>query len=247
MHSQALFAAVLAGLAAAQTNTNLQTVFPASTGTTNLPAARTLAAGEVLDGGMMKWDRSPSTCSEQFEGGDADAVFVLQDGATLSNVIIGPDNGEGVHCLGTCTLNNVWWVNVCEDAVTFKQTSGTSFVNGGGAQEAEDKVMQHNGAGTVAVKNFFAKNVGKVYRSCGNCRNQFARRSTFDNIKVEEGEVVAGVNGNFGDTTEIKNSCVLNSNICWLYQGVTSGEPTKTASAPDGQACATAGITTYGC
>lgn len=139
-----------------------------------------------------------STCNDQAEGGDADAVFLLQPGATLSNVIIGPNNGEGVHCLGPCTLNNVWWVDVCEDAATFKQSSGTSYVNGGGARNADDKVLQHNGGGTVSVKNFYAENVGKVYRSCGNCEEQFARKSIFDNIRVNKGSIVAGVNGNLG-------------------------------------------------
>lgn len=28
-------------------------------------------------------------------------MFILKDGATLSNVIIGPDQAEGVHCQGT--------------------------------------------------------------------------------------------------------------------------------------------------
>ncbi|KAL1591746.1 hypothetical protein SLS60_011745 [Paraconiothyrium brasiliense] len=207
MHSQAFLLAALGGFASsahiaarATTNTNLQTAFPASSGTTNLAAARTLAAGESLDGGMKH---------EQAEGGDSDAVFVLQEGAVLSNVVIGPNNGEGVHCLGTCTLNNVWWTDVCEDAATFKQSSGTSYVNGGGARKADDKVLQHNGGGTVAVKNFWAQDVGKVYRSCGNCETQHARKSTFDNIKMSGGSVVAGVNGNLGDTTSIKNSCVL--------------------------------------
>lgn len=96
-----------------------------------------------------------STCHDQAEGGDADAVFLLQDGATLSNVIIGPNNGEGIHCLGSCTLNNVWWQDVCEDAATFMQSSGTSFVNGGGAKGASDKVFQHNGGGALMVKNFY--------------------------------------------------------------------------------------------
>lgn len=59
MHSQALFIASLVGIAAsATTNTNLQTSFPKSSGTTNLAAARTLSAGESLDGGMKQWDRS---------------------------------------------------------------------------------------------------------------------------------------------------------------------------------------------
>jgi hypothetical protein len=102
-------------------------------------------------------DKPASTCFEQAEGGDADAVFLLKDGATLSNVIIGPNNGEGIHCLGSCTLNNVWWQDVCEDAATFKQTSGTSYVNGGGARGASDKVFQHNGGGTLMVKNFYVR------------------------------------------------------------------------------------------
>ncbi|KAF2248019.1 polysaccharide lyase family 3 protein [Trematosphaeria pertusa] len=248
MHSQALFVASLVGLAAsATTNTNLQTSFPTPSSTTNLAAVKTIAAGQSFDGGMMQWDRNPSTCNDQAEGGDADAVFLLQAGATLSNAIIGPNNGEGVHCLGTCTLNNVWWTDVCEDAATFKQSSGTSYVNGGGARKASDKVLQHNGGGTVAVKNFFAQDVGKVYRSCGNCGTQYARKSTFDNIKADGADVVAGINGNLGDTTTIKNSCLLDSAACWLYKGVTSGEPSKTASVPDGQVCATSAVKTSGC
>ncbi|KAF2264703.1 pectate lyase [Lojkania enalia] len=249
MYFKVVVAASLAGLAAsAATNTNLQTVFPKASQTTALSAVRTIPAGQSFDGEMKQWDRTPSTCNDQAEGGDSDAVFLLQDGATLSNVIIGPNNGEGVHCLGTCTLNNVWWTDVCEDAATFKQTSGTSYVNGGGARNADDKVLQHNGGGTVAVKNFFATNVGKVYRSCGNCGAQYARRSTFTNVKVNGADVLAGINGNLGDTTVIKDSCLVDSSICWLYKGVTSGEPSKTASAPDGKTCATSGaIKTSGC
>lgn len=57
---------------------------------------------------------------------------------------------------------------------------------------------QHNGAGTVAVKNFYAESIGKLYRSCGNCGTQYARKSTFDGIKVKTGKLVAGVNGNLG-------------------------------------------------
>jgi len=105
-----ILASSLAGLglaAAAVTNTNLQTVFPTATSTTHLAAVRTIAAGGSLDGGMHQWDRNPSTCNGQSEGGEKDAVFILEDGATLSNVIIGPNNGEGVHCRGSCTLNNV--------------------------------------------------------------------------------------------------------------------------------------------
>jgi len=108
MPSIALTLLAAAALAtAATTNTNLQTTFPTATATTNLPAVRTIAAGEVFDGEMYEWDRSPSTCQQQTETGESDAVFVLEHNATLSNVIIGPNNGEGVHCRGSCTLNNM--------------------------------------------------------------------------------------------------------------------------------------------
>jgi hypothetical protein len=40
-------------------------------------------------------------CQGQTETGEDDAMFVLEDGATLSNVIIGPNQAEGVHCKGT--------------------------------------------------------------------------------------------------------------------------------------------------
>ncbi|KAI9732528.1 MAG: hypothetical protein M1834_003863 [Cirrosporium novae-zelandiae] len=246
--------AAISGVSAAElaeratTNTALQTSLPKSSGTSALSAAKTIAAGVSFDCGMKKFDRSPSTCEDQSEGGDADAVFILKAGATLSNCIIGPNNGEGVHCKGTCTLNNVWWSNVCEDALTLKQTSGTSYVNGGGAFSADDKVLQHNGGGTLAVKNFYAEDVGKVYRSCGNCDTQYKRKSTFTNIRVNGASVVAGINENYGDTTVIKNSCILDSSICWLYDGNDDGdEPTKVASKPDGTYCVTSSVSTKSC
>jgi hypothetical protein len=64
-----------------------------------------------------------------------------------SNVVIGADQNEGIHCLGPCTIQNVWFEDVCEDAITIKQKSGTSTIVGGGAKGASDKVGQHNGGG----------------------------------------------------------------------------------------------------
>lgn len=51
--------------------------------------------------------------------GESDTVFVLRAGATLRNVIIGKDQAEGVYCLGGgCTIENVWFEDVCEDAIS---------------------------------------------------------------------------------------------------------------------------------
>ena len=55
-----------------------------------------------------------------------------------------------------------------EDAATFR--GGTNYyVIGGGARTASDKVFQHNGPGTVHISGFYAENIGKLYRACGNC------------------------------------------------------------------------------
>lgn len=51
-----------------------------------------------------------------------------------------------------------------------KQQSGTSFINGGGAKGAEDKVIQHNGGGTVKVDSFCVR----IFFLC------YIRRAQFD-------------------------------------------------------------------
>lgn len=193
----------------------------------------------------MKWDRNPKVCAEQDETGEDDAMFILESGATIKNVIIGPNQAEGIHCRGSCTIENVWWLDVCEDAATFKQSSGTSYVTGGGAQGASDKIFQHNGKGTVAIKNFYANNYGKIYRSCGNCSNNgFARAVTFDNIVAKSGGILCGINTNYGDTCKISNSCQNSGKWCDRFKGTTSGEPSKIASGPDGTYCITTNVRT---
>ena len=106
-----------------------------------------------------------------------DPMFRLSDGAVLENVIIGDPAADGVHCYGSCTLKNVWWERVGEDAATFRgqQPDDVMIVDKGGASGAKDKVFQNNGVGTMIVKNFYVENFGKLYRSCGNCSRQSAR------------------------------------------------------------------------
>jgi hypothetical protein len=85
----------------------------------SLIAAQTIAAGGSFDGGMIMFDRGVS-CTGQSEGGDSDAVFNTEEGDSLSNVITGPNQIEGVHCQGACALTNVWWPAVCENAFSAK-------------------------------------------------------------------------------------------------------------------------------
>ena len=158
-----------------------------------------------------------------------------------------------MHCLGTCTLLNVWWEDVGEDAATFKGTSAsqTMTIDGGGARKASDKVFQHNGPGTMYIRNFQVDDFGKLYRSCGNCKTQYKRNVVVDNvIATAPGKALVGIDANYGDTAKLTRITIVGDSSrkiepCQKYQGVTSGEPTKIGSGPDSANClyTTANIT----
>ena len=63
----------------------------------SLPEASIITGSE--DFGNKEFDRG-QPCDSDEDTGSENAVFILQDGASLSNVIIGGDALEGVHCLG---------------------------------------------------------------------------------------------------------------------------------------------------
>ncbi|KAG8838569.1 hypothetical protein FRB91_007557, partial [Serendipita sp. 411] len=220
--------------------TGVASTLPASSGYVALPTASVIATS--FDGGMKRYDRAGSdgACQGQTETGEAEAVFILESGATISNVIIGADQAEGIHCRGPCTLKNIWWEDVCEDAATFKQTGAgdISYVIGGGAFKAEDKIFQHNGAGTVSISGFYADTFGKLYRSCGNCSTSYERHVTVSNVKMVAGSAGVGINTNFGDTASLSNVCSTGkptvANMCCRYEGTTPGnEPSKIGCGAD--------------
>ncbi|KAI0784326.1 pectate lyase-domain-containing protein [Abortiporus biennis] len=215
--------------------------FPSPPKTSSLSSARTIPAGTTFDGGNVRFDRGSGACEGQHEGGDADAVFLVEDGATVQNVVIGANQAEGIHCLGSCTLKNVWFEDVCEDAVTIKQSSGTSTITGGGAKHAEDKVIQHNGGGNVVITNFCVQDFGKLYRSCGNCKTQHKRTVSISNIIASDGSSIAGINSNYGDVATITKSSLTLSNVksvCDTYEGNDDGdEPDKLTSNTSNANC----------
>jgi len=196
----------------------------------------TIKVSGTLDGRLVRYHGIASGDQDESQP----AMFELADGATLKNVILGTGAGDGVHCKGSCTLQNVWWEDVGEDAATFKGTSAsqTMTVDGGGARKAADKVFQHNGPGTFVVKNFQVADFGKLYRSCGNCSTQHARTVQISNVQVTApGKALVGINPNLGDKATISNVTILNDAsrkvvVCEEYRGVTSGEPTRTGSGP---------------
>ncbi|WP_420907380.1 pectate lyase [Streptomyces scabichelini] len=213
----------------------------------NAPAGErvsaTIEVSGSYDGGMKRYSGS-GELGGAGQDEDQDALFELADGAVLKNVILGAPAADGIHCLGSCTLQNVWWEDVGEDAATFKGTSAsaTYTIDGGGARQADDKVFQHNGAGTVTIKNFQVENFGKLYRSCGNCDTQYERHVVVSNVKATgPGQVLVGVNANYGDTATLSGITVVGDReltVCERFQGNSSGdEPTKLGSGADGTHC----------
>ncbi|KAL7751951.1 hypothetical protein RI367_002475 [Sorochytrium milnesiophthora] len=146
--------------------------FPKVTKDVRFAAPHIIAAGTVFDGGNARFQRSNVRCGDPHVNSLLNTtVFVLEAGATLRNAVIGPDQRKGVFCEGPCTVENVFWEHVCNSALTFKQSDGGArTVSGGGAQNAVDKVILHDGTGDVTIRNFAVANFGSMY-SCtsGNC------------------------------------------------------------------------------
>jgi hypothetical protein len=199
----------------------------------------------TYDGGLKRFYGSGDLGSDS-QSEDQGPIFELADGATLKNVILGDPAADGVHCLGSCTIQNVWWEDVGEDAATFKgkSASATYLVDGGGAMKADDKVFQHNGAGTLTIRNFQVEDFGKLYRSCGNCKTQYTRHVVISNVvATSPGKVLAGINSNYGDTAKISGVTIVGDTkkkivVCERFQGNNTGaEPPELGSGPDSTNC----------
>eukprot|EP00644_Phytophthora_capsici_P002914 jgi/Phyca11/537357/estExt2_fgenesh1_pg.C_PHYCAscaffold_850015 len=95
--------------------------WPASKGTVYLKEPYTVKKGQTFDGGMKTYARSNVKCGGQKESGWQTAVFMVEPGATLKNVIIGKDQMEGVHCEQSgCTIQNVWWEDATIENIKIK-------------------------------------------------------------------------------------------------------------------------------
>ncbi|KAL4100162.1 hypothetical protein PRIC1_007957 [Phytophthora ramorum] len=243
--SFASFAASAALLVAAATAASLPDgTWPASTGTVQYSAAYTVKAGEVFDGKMQTFERSDISCEGQTESGSSTAVFLVEAGGTLKNAIIGKNQMEGVHCdKHDCIIENVWWDDVCEDALSVKGGSASSVtkVIGGGARYADDKVIQHNGYGTVEIDGFYGEDISKLYRSCGTCGDKARKVSVSNVYVVNPGNAVVTVNKNWNDEATLSNIWIKSSKstvkVCQWSQGNANGEPTILGNGPSAPLC----------
>jgi hypothetical protein len=177
------------------------------------PVTSTINLTSSKDYGMLRLYGSGALgTGDQSE--DQQPILTLANGVTLKNVIIGAPGADGIHCLGSCTLQNVWWEDVGEDAATFRGGSSATYnVVGGGAKKASDKVFQHNGGGTVNISNFAVQEFKTLYRSCGDCSTSYTRKVNLNTIEVTgTGSTarIVGINVNRNDVATLRNITILN-------------------------------------
>ncbi|MFF3346957.1 pectate lyase [Streptomyces sp. NPDC002779] len=198
----------------------------------------TIAVSGTVDGGMKKYYGSGNLAGDGQEEGQ-DPIFRLAAGATLKNVIIGAPGADGIHCEGNCTLQNVWWEDVGEDAATFRGGS-TYTVTGGGAKKAADKVFQHNGPGTVNISNFAVSEFKTLYRSCGDCSTSYTRKVNLSNIEVTGTGTMArlvGINVNRGDVATLRGITILNDASRRVIPCQKYNNNTAVGTGPDSTNC----------
>lgn len=148
--------------------------FPEAKGYVKLNQAMIIKAGQTFDGGMKRYDVGVPCMEQIMVPYPRNGVFILETGATLQNVIIGPDQSEGIHCVGDgCTLKNVWWEQVCEDGFsTSPNQKGVFKILGGGAKNGEDKMFQSKASGTLIVSDFSGYNLVRfISASCDDNGN----------------------------------------------------------------------------
>ncbi len=121
--------------------------------------------GGTYDGGCRTYNPTGDLGDGSQEEGQ-DPAFRVENGATLTKVILG-NNGVGRRALlQRRYLTNFRWTNVGEDAFTIK-SSGTVNVSGVTGVNSEDKFAQINAASTLNISNCIVDNAGKFLRQNG--------------------------------------------------------------------------------
>lgn len=119
----------------------------------------------TYDGGCRRFNAG----SELGDGSDDEGqspVFRVENGATLRNVVLGMNGADGIHTYNGAILDNIYWMNVGEDAMTIK-SSGTTTVRNIEGYDASDKFFQVNAASTLNVSNCIIHRAGKALRQNG--------------------------------------------------------------------------------
>uniref|UniRef100_A0A915DH45 Probable pectate lyase F n=1 Tax=Ditylenchus dipsaci TaxID=166011 RepID=A0A915DH45_9BILA len=225
---------------------NCNPTFPTAKGSQVVQA--TISVAKNIDYGMKRLTAGSKVGGSSINENDQ-PILILEPGVTVSNLIIGNPASKGIWCKGSCTLKNVWWeavgthaAGLGTDSKYWANTGNKYIIQGGGVQNAADKVFIQQGAGTTYISDFYARNMSKLWRSCGNCPTQFKNRKLVLTNTVLNGPAltVVGLNANLGDGVSVSGLSLCNSKkiayICQGYQGTTDYNPaTGTGPKPTQQ------------
>jgi len=157
------------------------------TGGTQITVNETIrVTSGTFDGGCQRYNAG-SALGDGSQDEGQDPVFRVENGATLRNVVIGNNGADGIHTYNGAVLDNIYWMNVGEDAMTIK-SSGTTTVRNIEGYDSEDKFFQVNAASTLNVSNCIIHRAGKALRQNGG--TTFRVDVTFDRCDIntmEEG------------------------------------------------------------
>jgi len=182
-------------------------------------------AGQTFDGKGQTYVANPDTLGDGSQAENQKPIFRLEAGATLKNVVIGAPAADGVHCYGNCTITNVTWQDVGEDALTLK-SSGTVNISGGAAYKAYDKVFQMNAAGTINIQNFRADDIGKLVRQNGGTSYKVVMN--VENCDISNVKDAILRTDSSSSTGRIVNTRY--SNVPALFKGFASGNTTQSGN-----------------
>jgi hypothetical protein len=196
----------------------------------------TKSVSGTYDGKMALHEGNLNDCTTGDQSSTT-PIIEIADGGTVKNVIFSAHVGDGIHCLGSCTIDNVWFNFICDDAITMLGGSGkTATITNSGFKGARDKTIQHNGSGsTVVIDNVYSEVAGKLYRSCGQgCTSSEKRTAQISNVVAVGVDQIAGVST--ADKVTLSNICAYRSNtLCKTYEPGTETESTAGANGtPEG-------------
>jgi hypothetical protein len=164
------------------------------------------------------------------------AIIEVANGGSVKNVIFGKRVGDGIHCLGSCTIDNVWFPYICDDAITINAddtAKAASTISNSGFKGARDKIIQHNhGTSTLNISNVYAEVGGKLYRSCGSggaCDTSANHTVNVSNVVAIGVNQIVGISTN--DRATLSNVCTFRSPIlCNTYEVNSDNDSTVGAN-----------------
>ncbi|CAI5743052.1 unnamed protein product [Peronospora destructor] len=223
-----------------QMDTNPETTCNLPPSTETVVVTQPIYVGQFnpFDGGYKTYKRNVA-----FESGAVmtreNAVFVVQAGGLLRNVIIA--GGGGIFCeMNNCRLGQVWFKDSIQGALHINSGTGITTLDGGGAINVAGSVIFGQGSGTVVVSGGFCmENSGVLFNSCSWCGPVMRVVIVDGLLSVNPTAELIRLNSNYKDCGTIAKTTILTSTdnyeLCTHFEG--GSVPTKVGSGAAPPVC----------